>query len=193
MELTSNFFENQTLQNIACPGQDLSCKEFLNCTFKKCNFSDCKFSGASFIDCTFIDCNLSNIKVDNCGFQNITFENCKLLGIVFATINSMLTRWIYKKCAIVLCNFENMDIRNSRFLECVIRETDFINTNLAGSDFSDSDLYGSKFHNTNLEKANLVGAKNYYINPTCNKLKQARFSNPDVLSLLDTFEIKIEY
>ena len=66
------------------------------------------------------------------------------------------------------------------------------NSNLAGSDFGNSDLQASKFQNTNLEKANFVGAKNYYIDPTQNKLKKAKFSSPEVLSLLAGFEIEIE-
>jgi len=82
-------------------------------------------------------------------------------------------------------------MKNGEFLECIIRENDFINTNLTGSDFSDSDLQASKFQNTNLEKTNFVGAKNYYIDPTQNKLKKAKFSQPEVLSLLARFEIKI--
>ena len=72
------------------------------------------------------------------------------------------------------------------------RKTDFVNANLAKSDFRDSDLQASKFQNTNLENANLVGAKNYYIDPTQNKLKKAKFSSPGVLSLLAGFEIEIE-
>jgi uncharacterized protein YjbI with pentapeptide repeats len=65
--------------------------------------------------------------------------------------------------------------------------------NLAGSDFSGSNLQLSKFQDTNLERANFVGARDYYINPMCNKLKQARFSYPEVLSLLDTFGVELEF
>ena len=47
-------------------------------------------------------------------------------------------------------------------------------------------------HNANLEKANFKGAFNYYIDPLKNRLKNARFSYPEVLALLIPFGIKIE-
>jgi uncharacterized protein YjbI with pentapeptide repeats len=84
-------------------------------------------------------------------------------------------------------------MKHSRFVESVIRGTDFINVDLEGSDFSGSDLQDSRFHNAVLENANFVGAGNYYIDPTANKLKKAKFSVPEVLSLLARFEIKVEY
>lgn len=91
-----------------------------------------------------------------------------------------------------LCDFSDLEIKGSEFLECEIRETYFINTNLTNANFSKSDLQASKFQNTNLEKANFVDALNYYIDPITNKIKQARFSYPGVLSLLENFKIKIE-
>ena len=48
------------------------------------------------------------------------------------------------------------------------------------------------FHNSNLCKANFIGAINYSINPLTNSLKQAKFSKPEVLALLEHFEIIIE-
>lgn len=58
--------------------------------------------------------------------------------------------------------------------------------------FTESSLQLCKFHHTNLEKVNFVGATDYYINLIDNKLKRAKFSYPEVLSLLDKFEIKVE-
>jgi hypothetical protein len=43
-----------------------------------------------------------------------------------------------------------------------------------------------------LEEANFVGAKNYFIDPTKNRVKKARFSQPEVLELLAGFKIVIE-
>jgi uncharacterized protein YjbI with pentapeptide repeats len=74
----------------------------------------------------------------------------------------------------------------------MIRETHFAHANLSEARFSGSDLQGSTFHNTKLSKANFVGAINYSINPLTNSLKQARFSQPEVLTLLDHLGIVIE-
>ncbi|MFA6428462.1 MAG: pentapeptide repeat-containing protein [Candidatus Buchananbacteria bacterium] len=193
MELSASTFENQTWQNLACLNQDLRHKEFVGCVFKKCDFSNSQFSDSAFINCTLVDCNLANIKVDGCSFQEVAFENCKLVGVIFNKINTLLLRWAFKNCIITLCNFSLLDIRHSKFTGCEIKETDFIKTNLSGADFAKADLRGSRFQNTNLEKANFVGAKNYFIDPTGNKLKQARFATPEVLALLVPFGIKIEY
>ena len=91
-----------------------------------------------------------------------------------------------------MCDFSTLKMKRSKFIECIIHKTDFVNADLAESDFSGSHLNGSKFHHTLLEKANLTGAIRYYIDPANNRLKQARFSYPDVLSLLAPFEIKVE-
>ena len=44
----------------------------------------------------------------------------------------------------------------------------------------------------NLEKASFVGARGYSIDPRSNKIRKAAFSVPDVLSLLEAFEIVIK-
>jgi hypothetical protein len=43
-----------------------------------------------------------------------------------------------------------------------------------------------------LEKANFTTARNYSINPQINIIKKAKFSFPDVVGLLDVFNITIE-
>jgi len=186
-------FENQVFKNISAPRQEICCKEFSGCVFKDCDLGECNFSNSSFTDCTFSSCNLSNIKIDNCRFRTVVFEDCKIVGVLFERINPFLLRWIFKECKIELCDFSGLKMTHRQFIQSFIRETDFINTNLRESSFAGSDLQGSKFHNVNLEKATFVGARNYYIDPTVNRLKHARFSCPEVVSLLAAFDIKVEY
>ena len=47
-------------------------------------------------------------------------------------------------------------------------------------------------HDTNLMKADFRGAKNYVISPQDNRVRKAKFSFPEVLSLLKCLEIEIE-
>jgi len=186
-------FEDQKFKKAVCPGEDLSHKEFTKCVFEKCDFSGCKFSGTLFVECVFLNCNLTNIKIDDSGFRGVKFDNCKLLGVVFAEINTFIVDLAFNKCSIELCDFNRLSAKKSKFIECAIIETDFVDTNLSGSDFSGSDLRASKFLNTNFEKVDFRGAKNYYIDPTHNKLKGAVFSFPEVLGVLEVFGIKTEY
>lgn len=192
MEFTEKYYDNQSIQNVSALDGQYRQKEFTACEFKKCDFSGSSFVGTIFIDCAFKDCNLSNIKVDDCGFQNVAFDNCKLLGISFSKISDFLIDWRFDRCQIELCSFNDLGMKGSKFVSCLIKETDFVNADLAGSDFTDSNLAGSKFVSANLEKAVFVGAKNYYIDPTANKLKQAKFSYPEVLALLDKFSVTVD-
>lgn len=192
MEIIFNSSEEKKFDNNDILGQNIAGKEFFNCEFYKCDFSGCDSSGAVFNKCRFTGCNLSNIRVGNCSFKGVNFENCKLLGILFNEINQFMLDWSFNNCLIEFCNFDGLKMKNSRFLRCNIRESDFTNAYLAKSDFGYSDLELSVIRNANLEGANFIGAKNYYINPTQNKLKGAKFSLPEALSLLAAFEIKIE-
>jgi len=193
MEPVLKIYNKESFKNLQFLEQDLRDREYTNCIFKKCNFSDCDFSDNLFIDCQFIACSLSNIKVNNCSFQGVIFEACKLLGIRFSTIDTFLNTWCFKNSSLMICDFGDIEIKGTKFLKCELKEVDFINTNLMGADFTASSFESCKFHQTNLEKANFIAAINYYINPVDNKLKQAKFSYPEVLSLLDTFGIKVEY
>ena len=98
----------------------------------------------------------------------------------------------FKKCLIDTSNFSGLDLKNGMFHECVIRDTYFKESNLTGADFTKSDLARSIFHNTNLSKSNFRGAMNYSINPLTNTLSKARFSKPEVLSLLDHMDIVMD-
>jgi len=81
---------------------------------------------------------------------------------------------------------------NTSFLRCKITETYFTDTNLNGSNFSESDLSKTEFHNSNLSKVDFRKAINYSLDPRTNKIREAKFSNPDVIGLLKHFEIIIE-
>jgi uncharacterized protein YjbI with pentapeptide repeats len=69
---------------------------------------------------------------------------------------------------------------------------DFSDANLEKADFRGTDLEKSIFRNTDISGANFVGAKNYYISPQYNRLKGAKFSLPEAMSLLYGLEIVLE-
>ena len=111
---------------------------------------------------------------------------------MFTKISTLLIDWAFKNSKIELCDFSRLDMKKSIFSECTIREADFIDVDLSNSDFSNSDLQATKFQNSNLEEVDFTEARNYYIDPTQNKLKKAKFSSPEVLSLLAGFEIEVD-
>ena len=73
------------------------------------------------------------------------------------------------------------------FLPC-----DFVNTNLTNANFENSDLKNSLIKNANLSFASFKNAKNYGIDPNNNFLKKTIFSIPEVISLLDIYDIELE-
>ena len=85
-----------------------------------------------------------------------------------------------------------LDLKNTIFDSCQILDSDFFNTNLMKANFEGSNLEGTRFDSCNLNEASFKNTKNYQIDINRNKVKNAKFSFPEVISLLDVFNIKIE-
>ena len=58
--------------------------------------------------------------------------------------------------------------------------------------FSDTNLKNTYFRKCNLTDCNFSTSKDYVIDPTDNELSGSKFSIPEVLGLLKSFDIKIE-
>jgi fluoroquinolone resistance protein len=192
MTFSSDEFGNQTFQKLICHDQDITHKTFSNCTFEHCDFSRSNLSHSNFLDCTFSSCNLSLIKVEGVRLQGISFEKSKLLGINFARCEQRFLSITCKGSLIDTCNFSTLDLKGTKFLDCMMRDNQFTETKLTSADFTKSDLRGSTFHHADLCKASFTEAINYSINPLTNKLTKARFSKPEVMNLLLYLDIIIE-
>lgn len=88
--------------------------------------------------------------------------------------------------------FSNMNLENTDFINCQIHDCDFVNTNLKNANFEGSNLKNSIFQNTNLSFTSFRNARNYNIDPNHNFLKRTKFSTPEVISLLNIYDIDIE-
>jgi uncharacterized protein YjbI with pentapeptide repeats len=192
MEYHAKTFTESDLYDAHGRPLSLAHGDFSSCVFKKCDLTGGDLSGATFADCTFDHCNLSNTRIDKVSFQNVRFAGCKLLGLAFTRINSLLISWTFEDCHISFCDFTTLQMKGSQFLACEVKECDFMNANLADSSFTKCDLGLTRFPGANLEKANFTGAKNYYLDPMKTKLKGAKFSYPEALALLEGFGIIVE-
>jgi uncharacterized protein YjbI with pentapeptide repeats len=85
-----------------------------------------------------------------------------------------------------------MKIKSRIFKNCQLLETDFSESDLTASVFDNCDLSGATFDNTNIEKADFTTAFNFSIDPEINRIKKAKFSLPEVLGLLNKYDIVIE-
>ena len=172
---------------------NISTIEFSDCIFNKCNFSDTVFTSCVFERCIFRNSNLSNIKLPNCKFIDSKFENCKIIGIDWKTVRTEMGLTLdCTKCDLSYSLFSGINLSESIFNECKIYESDFSDSILRKSTFKNSDFLRTKFFNTDLRDCDFTESKNYFFNPGENKCKGSKFNHPEVLSLLESFGIKVE-
>ena len=88
--------------------------------------------------------------------------------------------------------FIGLQLDNLQLEKCIAREVDFSDAGLKKAAFTGTDLQNAIFRNTDLSESNFVGALNYAISPQLNKLKGAKFSLPEAVSLLYGLDIIIE-
>ena len=175
--------------------ENIESKRFLDCEFVKCSFAEIEIAQCQFTDCVFIECNLSLAKVTDSSFLNVAFDQSKVIGVNWAK-----AKWPQFKLESPL-SFYHSNISDSSFFElslsylvlesCQARDVDFRSADLSNSSLTYCDFQGSHFVNSNLTSADFTGSENYNIDVFENTIKNAKFSLPEALSLLDHLGIKI--
>lgn len=85
-----------------------------------------------------------------------------------------------------------MNLKKFDFSGNIIQESLFEECDLKESNFKNCRLEETQIHNSDIRKADFRDSRGYIIDIPSNKLKQAKFSYPDVVSLLDSLEIEID-
>jgi uncharacterized protein YjbI with pentapeptide repeats len=124
-------------------------------------------------------------------FKEVKFLDCKLTGLHFDHCDAFLFAVDFDNCLLQLSSFYRLKMRKTNFLRTDLREADFTEADLTGALFEETDLQNAVFDQTILEKANFTKAFNYSINPDNNRIKNALFSYPGVLGLLNKYQITI--
>lgn len=185
-------YEGRTFRGLHAVGGDFSEKAFSDCEFVECDFTEAKLGSTCFEGCRFISCNFSNSMIDRSRFIDPEFSGCKLLGLNFFRCDQTVFDLAFRECRLGTCNFTGLSLKRSAFIACELVDCSFQEAYLVEANFSKSTFKGTLFHNTDLSRANFVGAHGYNLDPRTNKLGKARFSIPDVLSLLNGFDIVIK-
>ncbi len=188
MNISKNNYYQEKLSQIIASKQTYTEIEFEDCEFFECHWIDCTFEKCKFINCRFHDCLISATRLTNSRFRETIFKNCKVIGIDWTTTQS-LQYLSFENCQINYSNFHALYLSELKILSCEAVEVDFSETNLTQAILTNTDFNQSIFSKTNLHKADLQGAKNYYIDPRQNTIKDATFSLPEALSLLETLDI----
>ncbi len=172
------------------PLPDLNAQEFEGATFKQCELIGTDARDAKFIGCTFEGSTLSSVKVDGAVIQ-AHFTNSKIEGINFFTAKGGLLSLSFANCLIRYSSFAELKLKKIKITGCTLQFVDFADTDLTEADFANSTFEDCTFRNTNLTKSDFRTARGYSIDPRQNKLKGAYFDIPEVLGLLDAFDIEI--
>jgi uncharacterized protein YjbI with pentapeptide repeats len=128
----------------------------------------------------------------NISFRGVVFENCNLMGTNWTEVRKNGDYGFYE-CKLDYASFQSVDLRGMRFENCAIREADFSGANLSKAVFRKSNLAGTSFSNSNLEKADFRDAREYFIDPKFTKLKEAHFSFPEAIVLIQALGVKVDY
>jgi fluoroquinolone resistance protein len=191
-ELDRDSYDGETIEGLNLSNGSIPGKEFYRCRFKGCNLTEADLSGCVFEECGFFECNLSNPLIKGSRLIGAEFSECKIVGLNFYHCDQLVFDCGFSKSALRNCNFSELKMKGAKFLGCRIDECDFDGAFLVGAAFDDSVFRLTSFHNCNLEKASFLEAKGYEIDPRTARVKQAVFSVPDVLSLIECFGIVIK-
>lgn len=159
--------------------------------FSEINFVGTDLKSSIFIDCKFTNCNLSNVSILNVVMRGVIFENCNLMGVNWTEARKGADIRL-NSCKLDYGCFQDVDLRGVSFENSSIREADFSGANLCKANLNGCQLSGTSFVNSNLEKADFRNARGYYIDPKFAKIKEAKFSFPEVLCLIHALGAEVE-
>lgn len=185
-----NYYE-QTFTRILLDSEIMQAKTFEDCIFEDCRFLNCSFEKSRFLSCHFRRCIISATSVLGCSFVRPVFRKCKVLGIDWTNIKILQEPEFYE-CQINLSNFRMIKIPKAKIINCEAKEVEFIETDFTDAILTGTDFEKSRFFKTNLSGADFRGAKNYNIDIINNTIYKAKFSYPEVISLLNNLNITFE-
>lgn len=186
----------ENFDELELPGVTIESSQFEDCLFAGGQYMEAQFIDCKFVDCRFMGSDLSVTSFRGSRFADSSFNGSKLVGIDWAILNwsavTLAAPFSFQSCDLSYSTFGGLKLTQMIAQDCKIREVDFTECDLTGSDFSRSDLIGSRFYQSVLEECNFEDSLNYLISPVDNSLTGARFSHPEVMTLLEPFNIKID-
>lgn len=195
--MQKNYYEEQVINGQKYQDRTIEQCKFIDCTFENCLFENCKITGCVFVNCKFYNCNVISLTSKNSELKNASFQKCNLIGI--HCWNELLPAGNYiravdklESCCMKYNSFIEMPFRKFDFSGNIIQESVFEECNLQESNFKDCRLDATQFFKCDIRKADFRGAQGYAIDIPSNKMRQAKFSYPEVMSLLASLEIKID-
>ncbi len=187
---------DEIYENLEFNGEDLTEITFEDCIFRDSSFQQADFSNSRFINCTFERCNISLIRVKNTQFNGLRILDSKASGINWteAPLNSrgIFSPPEFSSSILQGSVFQGLNLEDIVIKNCKVTDVDFSSAILKGADLKETDFERAHFNNTDLSTADLRGAVNYSIDMEYNRIKKARFSLPEAVSLLKHIDIILD-
>ena len=189
-------YEGLNFAHIRLEGEELNDLHFDGCTFVHCELIDTKLVGCSFTDCKFEHCKALNGIYTHVNASDNAFTDCALIGIQwpdFMTARSVRLPFAsLVRCKLSYNVFHGMRMKRIDFGESDLTGCIFEDCDLSESKFCHCTLSEATFSNNNLMHADFRGAKAYEFSTAENRIRQAKFSFPEVMGLLKALEIVVE-
>ena len=191
MAFDKDTYYRETFTGLSLENETVKGVFFEECVFENCSFVTCTFERCRFLTCKLTGCILSAIMPTNTRFEDVSFVSCKAIGVNWS--RAMETRKLrFRDSQVNYSNFRFAKLPDLMMVNCEARDSDFIEADLKGAVMKKTDFQNTYFSKTNLTNADFREAVNYSIDPATNILKKTKFSMPEVMGLLDSFDIIIE-
>jgi fluoroquinolone resistance protein len=184
--------ENERFEGRNFVERPLEKGDYEQCVFQNCAFADTNLAGLIFSECEFINCDFSNANLAQSCFRDVVFKQCKLFGLRFDLCNTLLLSFRFENSLLNYATFTRLKIKKTVFMKCQLHEVDFTGTDLSGALFAECDLHRATFSATNLEAADLSTSVQFELDPEANKIRKAKFSAQNALTLLSKYQIVIK-
>ena len=190
-------YQDQRISGLRIEELHLKGATFTGCAFENCRFTATVLEHCAFDRCLFDRCDLSLTKFNGSTFLDSRFRRSKLLGIDWTVLGSgevarSLMSLRFDECVLDLGNFYGIKLKELRIDRCSAIDARFAEADLGRAVLTRTDFRDAVFLHTNLEGADLRHSTNYAINPTSCNVRGARFTLPEVVTLLAPFGIEIE-
>lgn len=189
-------YEEKVFEHIKMEGERLADCRFFDCEFRNCVMEEGSLVRCNLIGCRFYNCNIVSLKTEDTQLKNCEFTDCNLIGVNWNKLlpagNVLEPVHRLSNCFLKYNTFYKMSLKKFDFSGNMLQDCIFEDCNLKESVLKGCGLTDTQFLACDLRKADFREAQGYLIDIATNKIKDARFSFPEVIRLLDALEIKID-
>ncbi len=189
-------WEEKEICKLIMEDTTLEDQTFLECVFSNCQFLSTRIKRCMFRNCTFQNCIFVGVDWDFSSMMDGKFFDCVCVGVNWSLLKTKIRRnepiYEAKNTFFKYCSFYQMGLRRFHFETCRFQESYFEECNMQECHMEQIDFGKTQFRGCDLRKADFRGAVGYVIDLQQNKLQDAKFSFPEVITLLDGLGIRIE-